>query len=138
MKKNDWTHFDDFPENLTEAHGEGISFLLEQVAAGLSPFQTSLHDGLSPASRHTHILVELFTPYIVVVNTRNNREQSICWLFALTEGTDTAHKQVSTVFSQTINLNAIVTFFMPFFKWVITFIEETLDYFSISKVVTCL
>lgn len=138
MKKNDWTHFDDFPEDLTEAHGEGISFLLEQVAASLSPFQTSLHDGLSPASRHTHILVELFTPYMVVMNTRNYREQSICWRFALTEETDTAHKQVSTVFSQTINLNAIVIFFMPFFKWVITFIEDTLDYFSISKVVTCL
>lgn len=103
MKQNDWTHFDDFTENLTEAHGEGVRFLLEQVAAGLSPLQTSLHDGLSPASRHTHILVELFTPYMVVMNTRNNREQSMCWLFALTEETDTAQKQVSTVCSQTGN-----------------------------------
>lgn len=76
-KKDDWTHFDDFTKNLTEAHGEGIRFLLEQVPAGLSPFQTSLHDGLSPASRHTHILLKYFTTYMVVMNTRNNREQSM-------------------------------------------------------------
>lgn len=86
MKQNDWTHFDDFTENLTEAHGEGVRFLLEQVAAGLSPLQTSLHDGLSPASRHTHILVDLFTPYRVVMNTRNNREQSMCWPFCTDRG----------------------------------------------------
>lgn len=44
------TDFDNFAEDLAEAHGEGVRFLLEQVAAGLSPFQPSLHDGLSPAS----------------------------------------------------------------------------------------
>lgn len=46
------TDFDDFAKDLTEAHGEGVGFLLEQVAAGLSPFQPSLHDGLSPASQN--------------------------------------------------------------------------------------
>lgn len=44
------TDFNNLAEDLTEAHGEGIGFLLEQVAASLSPFQPSLHDGLSPAS----------------------------------------------------------------------------------------
>lgn len=47
-----WTHFDNFTEYLTEPHGEGIRFLLEKVAAGLSPFKSSLHDGLSPATKN--------------------------------------------------------------------------------------
>lgn len=44
------TDFDNFAEDLTEAHGEGVRFLLKQVAAGLRPFEPSLHDGLSPAN----------------------------------------------------------------------------------------
>lgn len=87
MKKNDCTDFNDFAEDLTEAHGEGIRFLLEQVTAGLSPFQTRLHDGLCPASRQTHSLVELFTPHTVVMNTRNNRTQCIGFLLRLRKQT---------------------------------------------------
>lgn len=47
---NHLTDFNNFAEDLAEAHREGVGFLLEQVAAGLRPFQPSLHDGLSPAS----------------------------------------------------------------------------------------
>lgn len=45
------TDFDNFTEDLTETHGEGIRFLLEKVAASLSPFKSSLHDGLSPENQ---------------------------------------------------------------------------------------
>lgn len=59
------TDFYDFAEDLTEAHGEGIGFLFEQVAAGLSPFQPSLHDGLSPASPNkTNMFWMLYFIYI--------------------------------------------------------------------------
>lgn len=58
------TDFNDFAEDLAEAHREGVGFLLEQVAAGLRPFQPSLHDGLSPASpnknKNRHNLNALF------------------------------------------------------------------------------
>ena len=46
------TNLNNLAKDLTEAHGEGVGLLLEQVAAGLRPFQPSLHDGLNPVGRH--------------------------------------------------------------------------------------
>lgn len=52
-------HLNNFAKDLTEAHGEGVSFLLQQVATGLRSFQSGLHDGLGPvtSNTHTHTLV---------------------------------------------------------------------------------
>lgn len=70
------TDFDDFAEDLAEAHGESVGFLLQQVAAGLSSFQPSLHDGLSPASpNRTHSLWMLqYTEFHYL-----QRSRSLCW-----------------------------------------------------------
>lgn len=52
-------HLNNFAKDLTEAHGEGVSFLLQQVATGLRSFQSGLHDGLGPVTSNTdtHTLV---------------------------------------------------------------------------------
>lgn len=55
------TDFNNFTQDLTETHGQGIRFLLEKIPAGLSPFKSSLHDGLGPVTenkwQHLHSLI---------------------------------------------------------------------------------
>lgn len=79
MKKTS-TDFNNFAKDLTESHGEGVRFLLEQVTAGLRSFQPSLHDGLSPAKQtRTHTgSIALFQTVNYITSTPDSNSDYIC------------------------------------------------------------
>ncbi len=47
-------YLNDFSKNLPKSHGQSISFLLQQIPASLSSFQSSFHNGLSPDATHSN------------------------------------------------------------------------------------
>lgn len=50
------THIDDLLKNHPKTNGQSIRFLLQEIVAGLSTFQTSFHQRLSPRTgRIAHV-----------------------------------------------------------------------------------